>query len=365
LRVRALAGEERPVVVVDVRRDEVGRLGVGAREEDGRHAHDVGGEPRGDQFLDRLARRDEHLAAHVAALLDRGQLVLEVDARGARLDHRLHQLEGVQHAAETGLGVGDDRREVVDVPLALGMLDLVGAHERVVDALDHARHRVDRIERLVRVHLARDVGIGSDLPARQVDRLQAGLDLLHRLVAGERAQRADEGLVVHELPQLLGAAPRERVLDVQRTAQAHDVLRRVAAPDALPARILRPVLLESCRFQVVVHRRSPIVTSGLARPAGGRRFGGARRPLTADAPPDVTPGDAPGVARVTPRAVGDRPSASAGLGGVTWNQALLAGFAHVPAEPLVTGSHANADRHCGASGFCAAQYQKNVSISMV
>jgi hypothetical protein len=42
-----------------------------------------------------------------------------VHARGARLDHRLHQLEGVEHAAETRLGVGDDRREPVDVALAL------------------------------------------------------------------------------------------------------------------------------------------------------------------------------------------------------------------------------------------------------
>jgi hypothetical protein len=41
-----------------------------------------------------------------------------VNARGARLDHRLHQLERVQHAAEAGLGVGDDGREEIDVALA-------------------------------------------------------------------------------------------------------------------------------------------------------------------------------------------------------------------------------------------------------
>jgi hypothetical protein len=44
------------------------------------------------------------------------------------------------------------------------------------------RHRVHRIERLVRIHLAGDVGVGGDLPARQVDRLEAGLHLLQRLV---------------------------------------------------------------------------------------------------------------------------------------------------------------------------------------
>ena len=61
----------------------------------------------------------EHLAAHVAALLLGGELVLEVDAGGAGLDHRLHQLEGVERAAEAGLGVGHDRREPVRAALAL------------------------------------------------------------------------------------------------------------------------------------------------------------------------------------------------------------------------------------------------------
>jgi hypothetical protein len=59
-----------------------------------------------------------------------------VDTGGAGLDHRLHQLEGVEHAAEAGLGIGDDRREAVDLVLAFGPLDLVGAGEGVVDALD-------------------------------------------------------------------------------------------------------------------------------------------------------------------------------------------------------------------------------------
>ena len=133
------------------------------------------------------------------------------------------------------------------------------------------RHRVHRIERLVRIHLAGDVRVGGDLPARQVDRLQAGLHLLQRLVAGQRAQRVDERLVVDQLPQLFGAAARERVLDVDRAAQAHDVLRRVAALDALPARILRPVLLEPCRFEIVVHRCSHrCVVANPDRPAPRR-----------------------------------------------------------------------------------------------
>jgi hypothetical protein len=66
-----------------------------------------------------------------------GQLVLEVHAGGAGFDHRLHQFEGIQHAAEAGLGVGHDRLQEVGVVLALGVLDLVGAQQGVVDALHH------------------------------------------------------------------------------------------------------------------------------------------------------------------------------------------------------------------------------------
>jgi hypothetical protein len=80
------------------------------------------------------------------------------------------------------------------------------ALEGVVDLLDDLGHRVHRVQRLVGVHLAVAVGVASDLPAGQVDGLQAGLDLLQRLVAGERAQRVDEGLGVDQVPQLLGAA---------------------------------------------------------------------------------------------------------------------------------------------------------------
>ena len=53
---------------------------------------------------------------------------------------------------------------------------------------------VGRIEALVGIHRAGGVVVGGDLPARQIDRLQTGARLLHRLVAGDRAQRIDEGL---------------------------------------------------------------------------------------------------------------------------------------------------------------------------
>ncbi len=92
-----------------------------------------------------LADRHQHLAAEMAALLLGRQLVLEMHARGARLDHRPHQLIGVERAAEPGLGVGDDRRHPVGaIALALAHRDLVGAAQRGVDAADHIRDGVRR-----------------------------------------------------------------------------------------------------------------------------------------------------------------------------------------------------------------------------
>ena len=99
--------------------------------------------------------------------------------------------------------------------VAVGVVDLVGAPERVVDAANHLGDAVDRVQALVGVHLAREVGVGGDLPAGEVDRLQAGADLLDGLVAGARAERGDVRPVVQQIPELLGAALGERVLDLR------------------------------------------------------------------------------------------------------------------------------------------------------
>jgi hypothetical protein len=240
----ALAGAERAIVGVDVGREQVRGLGVGAGDDQGRHPAHIGGQARSGELFDRLAGGHQHLAAHVAALLDARQLVLEVHAGSAGLDHRLHQLVGVEHAAEAGLGIGHDRLQEVDTVVALGVMQLVGAQQGVVDALDHLRHRVGRIQRLVGVHLAGQVGIGGDLPAGQVDGLEPGLDLLHGLVAGQRAERVDEILGVQRLPQLVRAQSRQRVLDVHGAAQAHHVLGGIGAGDPGPARVVGPVQLQ-------------------------------------------------------------------------------------------------------------------------
>ncbi len=69
-----------------------------------------------------------------------GELVLEVDAGRACFDHRLHELEGVERAAEAGLRVGDDGEHAVDLDRSLReCCDLVGAQQGVVDAFDDLR----------------------------------------------------------------------------------------------------------------------------------------------------------------------------------------------------------------------------------
>ncbi len=92
--------------------------------------------------------RDQNLAAEMAALLFRRELVLEVNARSAGFDEGLHDLESVQRSAETGFCIGDDRREpgVDGQALAFLRLDLVGALQRAVDALGKLRCGIRRIE---------------------------------------------------------------------------------------------------------------------------------------------------------------------------------------------------------------------------
>ena len=111
----------------------------------------------------------------------------------------------------------------------LGPGDLVGAEQGVVDAADHLGNRVGRVEALVGVGLPGQVGVGRDLPAGQVDRVQPGPDLLHRLVAGQRAERVHVVPLVEQPPQPLGAQPGEGVLLLHGAAQPDHVLRGVGA----------------------------------------------------------------------------------------------------------------------------------------
>src|SRR5208283_2783545 len=98
-----------------------------------------------------------------------------------------------------------------------------------------------RVQALVRIHLARVVGVGGDLPAAEVNGLQTGLHLLHGLVAGERSESGYVGFVMQQPPEPLGAETSQRVLDLDRATELGDVLGSVGALDAVPARVCVPL----------------------------------------------------------------------------------------------------------------------------
>ncbi len=243
------------VALVYIAGDQVGAVRIGARQQNRRHIADVGGETRRDEMADSGRGRHEHLPAHMPALLLRGKLILEVDTSGARLDHRLHQLEDIQRAAKASLGVGHDRREPVGLAVPLGMVDLVGALQRLVDALDNGRHAIRRIEALIRIHLAREVSVRGHLPATEVDRLQARLDLLHRLIARQRAQRRDIRLRVEEIPEAVRAQSRQGMLDDDGTTQTHHIFRAIGTSDTLPTGIFLPAFRQSSGVLLGVRTR--------------------------------------------------------------------------------------------------------------
>ena len=106
------------------------------------------------------------------------------------------------------------------VDLTLRLLDLVGAHERPVQASHERRHAVRRVERLVGIGVAREVGVARDLPAGDVDALRAGLDHLHGLRTRKGAQGRQVLLGVEQIPQALRATPGQGVLDRDATRGA-------------------------------------------------------------------------------------------------------------------------------------------------
>ena len=280
-----LAGDEVAVVLVDVAREEGCGERVRAGDEHGRHAADVGGQPRRAERPDELLRRHEYLAAEVAALLLRAELVLVMNPGGARLDHRAHELVGVKRPAETRLGVREDRREPVRPVPPLGVVDLVGAEQGIVEATDDGRNAVHRVEALVRIGRAGEIRVGGDLPAGEVDRLEPGAHHLDGLAAGEGAEGADGLVAVDQLPEPLGAEFGECVLGDDRAAEANDLLRRVRPLDPAPALVRAPPafeltgrLLDHLASSLVEFRIQDIPRTAVAtRSCAQRRRSGIRK----------------------------------------------------------------------------------------
>src|SRR5207245_6141661 len=99
---------------------------------------------------------------------------------------------------EAGLGVGDDRRVPVPPGPTLGMLDLVGPLQRLVDSADEPGDAVHWIKTLVGVGASVRVRVGGHLPSAAVDGIEAGAHLLDRLVAGDSTQRGHVVLAAEE-----------------------------------------------------------------------------------------------------------------------------------------------------------------------
>src|SRR5215813_11403052 len=88
------------------------------------------------------------------------------------------------------------------------------------------------------------VRVASNLPTRQVDRLQARTHLLDSHVAGQRAERVDPLHVVQLVPEDFGTTPSQRVLLDDGALQREDVRRGVLAPGVLPAGVGFPIALD-------------------------------------------------------------------------------------------------------------------------
>ena len=236
-------------------------------------------EPGGDELLLGLDGRHQDLAAHVAALLGRRQLILEVHGGHAGLDHGLHELVSVEHAAKAGLGVGHDGRVPgLDLGVAFHGVDLIRAHEGVVDAAGEHGHAVARIQALVGIGLAGEVHVTGHLPAAEVDGLEAGLHHLHGLGAGLRAERVHVPLGVQELPQPLRAHASQGVLDQDGAAQGLHLLGRVGTLASGPPRVVTPLVLEILNCLLVRHDSPSSFTVRLLD-GGVRTYWSRARPL--------------------------------------------------------------------------------------
>ena len=195
----ALAGDEFAIAFVDIRGNQPRAFGIRARDDKNRYAANVGRKSCGDQIALVRGGRDKHLAAQMAALLFRGELILEVNAGGTRFDIRLHDLESIERPAESGFGVGNDRREPSRC-CRLGMLDLIGACQRTIDSPAQFGAGVCRVKTLIGIGCARGIAVRRNLPARKVNRVEPRPHHLHRLIAGHGPERRHIGLGLQEVP---------------------------------------------------------------------------------------------------------------------------------------------------------------------
>jgi hypothetical protein len=88
-----------------------------------------------------------------------------MNSRCSRFDHRLDQLEDIERSPKPGFRVGDDWHQPMSMVSPLQMADLVSPQQRVVNSLNYRRNTVRRVQALVGIHLAGQIGVGCHLPA--------------------------------------------------------------------------------------------------------------------------------------------------------------------------------------------------------
>ena len=172
-----------------------------------------------------------------------GELIFQVHAGRARLDHSFDQFKDIERPAKTSFGVGHDRHEPIDIVFALDTRDLVGALQSLIDPFYHSRHAVCRIKTLIGIHLAGEICIGRHLPSAKINRFESRPDLLKRLVPGERAESVDEGFGLKQTPKLFRAAPRQCVFDDDVALQSPNIAERVTTRNPFPAGIIGPIMI--------------------------------------------------------------------------------------------------------------------------
>ena len=187
----------------------------------------------------------------MAALFCRRELVFEVDRRGASFDHRFHQFVRVERSAEAGFRIRHNGSKPVGPGLfAFGGFNLVGAQESTIDTLHQVRRGIAGIKRLVGINISRRVVVRCHLPAAAVDRLQSSLHHFNRLISGDRTQRGNVRLGLHQVPQTLRAQAGQRVLNLNRAAQPQHLRVCIRARDSGPAWIAAPMIYWRVGFPV-------------------------------------------------------------------------------------------------------------------
>src|SRR5262249_24020077 len=97
-----------------------------------------------------------------------------MNAGSACFDECLHNLEGVERSAEPGLCIRHDWCKPFALGAALGVLDLVGTGQCLVDPATELGACICRIQALVGIDVTRGIGVGGNLPAGEINRVESG-----------------------------------------------------------------------------------------------------------------------------------------------------------------------------------------------